>query len=236
MFFIKSRTLPLRIILLLLFVSATTANAQERSKENTKIAGEVINPVEDQTDFRSSRNIYEDVQTNLPRFGIKVNLLYGIAALTPNLSAEAALSRQSTIELSYSNNPWKHNANLNDNKKLLHGVIRAEYRYWLCERFNGHFFGAHALYSEYNISGKNVPFLFKDDYRYKGNAYGGGITYGYNLPVGKRWNVEFTAGLGVLRMKYDRYSCLTCDTDAEPFTKTYFGPTRLGINIVFLIK
>ncbi len=181
-------------------------------------------------------DIYGNVQNALPRFALKVDLLYGLATFTPNISAEAALSRRSTIELSYSNNPWNYKARLPQNKKLLHGIARLEYRYWLCERFSGHFLGAHALYSEYNISGWNIPLLFDKDHRYKGNAWGGGISYGYNLPIGKRWNVEFVAGAGVVRMKYDRYSCLTCSTDAEPFTQTWFGPTNLGINLVFLIK
>lgn len=203
---------------------------------------EVIVPVEvapepekpQYSDYRPI-DIYGEVQTSLPRFGIKVNLLYGLSTLTPNISAEVALSKRSTLELSYSNNPWKYDADLDDNKKLLHGIVSLEYRYWLCERYSGHFFGIHGLYSEYNVSGYNIPILFKKDYRYKGNAYGGGVLYGYALPIGKMWNIEFTVGADVLRMDYDRYSCRTCDTNSEPFKKTYLVPSA-GINLVFLIK
>lgn len=35
-----------------------------------------------------------------------------------------------------------------------------EFRYWLCERYNGHFFGLHSGYVFYNISGVRV--LFQD--------------------------------------------------------------------------
>lgn len=180
-------------------------------------------------------DIHGNVQTSLPRFAIKTNLLYGLSTLTPNLSVEVALSGRSTLELSYSSNPWKHDADLDDNKKLLHGIASLEYRYWLCERYSGHFFGIHALYSEYNISGYTIPLLFKKDYRYKGNAYGGGVLYGYALPIGKMWNIEFTGGFDALRMDYKRYGCRTCDTNSEPFKKTRFVPSA-GINIVFLIK
>lgn len=189
--------------------------------------------IEQYSDYRPI-DIYGGVQTSLPRFGIRVNLLYG-ASLTPNISAEVALSAHSTLALTYSNNPWKYKADLSDNRKFLHGIVGLEYRYWFCERYSGHFFGARALYSEYNISGHNVPTLFKKDYRYKGNAYGGGAFYGYALPVGKMWNVEFTAGLNVLRMDYGRYGCQTCDTNREPFKEIRLAPSA-GINLVFLIK
>ena len=180
-------------------------------------------------------DIYGDVQTSLPRFALKINLLYGIATLTPNISAELALSKRSTLELSYSNNPWKYKADLDDNKKFLHGIASLEYRYWFCERFSGHFLGVHGFYSEYNISGYTVPILFEKDYRYKGNAYGSGVLYGYALPIGKMWNFEFTAGVDVFGMNYDRYGCRTCDQLGKSFKKVKVAPSA-GINIVFLIK
>ncbi len=181
---------------------------------------------------------HETYTKALPDWGIKTNIVYGLTTLTPNLGVEAALSPRSTLGVSYSNNPWKYKrtANADDNRKLLHGAVSLEYRYWLCERFQGHFLGANAIYAKYNISNHNIPLLFDKEYRYQGDAYGGGITYGYNLPAGKRWNVEFTVGVGVLRMQYDRFSCRTCDTEGNAYKKTYIGPTKLGINLVYLFK
>lgn len=178
---------------------------------------------------------YINMRGGVPRFGIKVNLLYGLSTFTPNIAAEVMLSKRSTLELSYSSNPWKHKADLNDNKKLLHGIAGLEYRYWLKESYNGHFFGAQGLYSEYNISGYDIPILFEKEYRYEGNAYGCGVLYGYALPISKMWNLEFTVGADVLHMNYDRYSCRTCDTKSELFKRTHIVPNA-GINIVFLIK
>ena len=42
------------------------------------------------------------------------------------------------------------------------------FRYWLCERYNGHFFGLHSGYAFYNISGVRIPFQSKStkDHRY----------------------------------------------------------------------
>lgn len=179
--------------------------------------------------------VYGDVQTSQPRFGLKVNVLYGLSTLTPNIAAEAAISKRSTIALSYSYNAWKYKANLDDNTKLLHGIAALEYRYWFCERYSGHLLGARVFYSEYNVSGRNIPTLFSKDYRYKGNAYGGGVFYGYALPIAKMWNIEFTGGLNVTGMDYDRYGCRTCDTDSKHFKKVNLSPSA-GINIVFLIR
>ncbi len=39
-----------------------------------------------------------------------------------------------------------------------HWLVHPEFRYWLCERFNGHFFGVHLLGGEYNISKVKLPF------------------------------------------------------------------------------
>lgn len=37
-------------------------------------------------------------------------------------------------------------------------LVQPEFRYWLCERFNGHFFGVHGLGGEYNIAKVKLPF------------------------------------------------------------------------------
>lgn len=173
----------------------------------------------------------------LPTFALKTNLLYGGLALAPNLSFEFGVSPKSTIALSGSYTWWGREKNkVEDYKQWVHALFNAEYRWWLCERFNGHFFGAHLLYGRYNVSGHDVPLLFDKEYRYDGHAYGAGVSYGYNWAFAKRWGLEFNVGLGYAYMKYDRFGCQTCDTNRESKTKHYFGPTRLGISLVFLIK
>jgi hypothetical protein len=178
------------------------------------------------------------VREELPRLTLKTNLLYGFGTLTPNIAAEIAVAPKWAIEAAYSNNPWNYRAKAANkpSRKLLHGIARLEGKYWFDERFSGHFVGVHALYSEYNISGHDIPLLFKKEYRYRGNAWGGGLAWGYDLPIGKSWNVEFTAGLGIYRMVYDRYSCVVCSEEFTPVKKTWFGPGRLGVSIEFLIE
>ena len=181
-------------------------------------------------------DLYSQIQNRLPVLAVKTNLLYGAAALTPNLAGEIGLGLKTTLETGGSWNRFNRTGTLDDNKKLNHWIIRPEFRYWFCERFNGHFLGLHTFYSQYNISQYDIPMLFEKEYRYEGSAFGGGITYGYHLPISKQWGIEFHAGIGVAQLKYKRFDCTLCSDIIDEPTKTYFGPTRGGINLVFMIK
>ena len=77
-------------------------------------------------------------QTYLPKIAIKTNALYW-ATSTPNLGLEIGLAKKLTLDISGNYNPWK----FSDNKQLKHWLVQPELRYWLCERFNGSFFGLH---------------------------------------------------------------------------------------------
>lgn len=174
--------------------------------------------------------------TELPRVKIKTNLLYGGLALSPNLSGEVGLGRRTSVEAMGSWNPWRRKGTLQSNRKLAHIVVKPEFRYWTCERFDGHYFGVHAFFWRYNVGSYDIPLLFEKEYRYDGRALGAGISYGYFWPWNNRWGMEFNAGAGVAFMKYDRFDCQRCQGSSGNFRKTYFGPTSAGIKIVFRIK
>ena len=140
------------------------------------------------------------------------------------------------MEISGGNNRWNLNGNQNDNKKFVHWIIKPEFRYWTCERFTGHFFGLHAFYGQYNIGGWNVALLFEEAFRYEGSVYGAGISYGYHLPLSKHWGVEFNIGAGVAQLSYIKKDCIKCGSQVGDYNMTYFGPTALGLKIVYMIK
>lgn len=181
-------------------------------------------------------DIYRSIGGSLPRWAVKTNVLYAAAAFTPNLSVELATGRRNTVELTAAYNPWNRKGSYDDNQKLVHKLFQAEYRWWMCERFSGHFFGAHALFAHYNVGEKEVPLIFKKEYHYEGYAYGIGASYGYNLPIGKRWGLEFTLGIGAVYLNYDRFDCGKCGRPVDSTHKFYFGPTKLGVNLVFDFK
>lgn len=171
--------------------------------------------------------------------GVKTNLLYGAVTYTPNLGVEIGLGKKTTLDIAAGYNPWRLNNNELNTKKLVHLIVQPEFRYYFCERFNGHFIGVHGLYSEYNIRNHNLPMLFgsgSKHHRFKGDAYGGGISYGYQLLLGYHWNLEFEVGVGYAHLNYDKYDCAMCGVKVGSFTKNYFGPTKAGISLVFLIR
>jgi len=173
----------------------------------------------------------------LPFMAVKTNLLYGIGTLTPNLAVEFGTGQRTTLQLSGSYNPWNRIGTPENNDKLVHWMVRPEFKYWFCERFNGHFLGFNALYNQFNISGKNIPFVdFKKDFRYEGFAIGTGVDYGYQWLLGGRWALEFSAGIGVTRAKYKSFECLLCSELLEEKVKTWFGPTHLSVSLEFMIR
>lgn len=184
---------------------------------------------------------YETTVTEKSRVdvAIKTNLLYGLTTSTPNLGVEIGLGLRTTLDISGSYNWFNLQGDKVNNKKLAHWAVQPEFRYFLCERFNGHFFGIHGVYGEYNISNYELPLLFgkgSKDFRYEGSAIGGGLSYGYQLILGRKWNLEFNLGFGYLNMKYNEYDCVTCgDQFGESKTKHYFGPTKAGITLIFML-
>lgn len=162
---------------------------------------------------------------------VKSNLLYD-ATSTLNLGVEVGLSHRWTFDFSASYNPWTFSGN----RKLKHFIVQPEARYWLCERFNGHFFGVHLLGGAFNIGGIPLPGLGKE-FRYEGWAGGAGLTYGYQWMIGRRWNLEASLGLGYVYTRYDKYECAVCGEKLEDNrTKGFFTPTRVAVSIIYLLR
>ncbi len=161
--------------------------------------------------------------------GVKSNLLYDMTS-TINLGLEVGLGPKWSLELPVNYNPWS----LGTDKKIKHWLIQPEIRYWLCERFNGHFFGLHGHAAGYNFGG--IKLIGLEDHRYEGNLYGGGISYGYQWILNKRWSIEATLGVGYAYLDHTKYNCETCGTKIGDYTKNYFGPTKLGVSIIYIIR
>ena len=160
---------------------------------------------------------------------LKNNLLYD-ATLTPNIGIEQKIDSLSTVQLFYGLNPWR----LSDTKRLRHWSLMPEYRRWLKEPFLGHFFGIHALGGEFNIAGIG-PTASIRDYHYEGWYVGGGLTYGYAWRLAEHWNLEAAIGLGYVHLAYDKYENEECGLLLDSRHKNYVGPTKLALNIAYLL-
>lgn len=164
-----------------------------------------------------------------PTWALKTNALYW-ATTTPNMAVEVGLSEKYTLDISGNYNFW----NLGDNKKFKHFLVQPELRYWLCERFNGHFFGLHLHYGQFNIEG--IKMLGLDDYRYQGDLYGAGLSYGYHWILNKRWSIEATVGLGYAYLDYSKYNCGECGSKIKDETRNYWGPTKAALSLIYILK
>lgn len=169
--------------------------------------------------------------------GIKTNLLCDATA-TINAGVEVGLAQKLTLDVSGNLNLWTWK----DNMKWKHWMVQPELRFWTCQRFSGHFFAAHALAGQFNFGGiRNGIRLFGTDFseltdhRFEGWAFGLGVGYGYALPIGKHWNLEFEGGIGAIYSIADRFDCSVCNIkDAEGLKKLRPALTKAAVSFVYL--
>ncbi|MCM1092679.1 MAG: DUF3575 domain-containing protein [Lachnospiraceae bacterium] len=167
---------------------------------------------------------------------VKTDLLKD-ALLTPTIGVEVGLAPKWTAELTGSLNAWPVN-----NHYWKHWMVMPEVRYWFCQRFSGHFVGAHLLGGNYNFGNlkNNVKFLGTDfsklsDERHQGWMVGAGIAYGYDWILSDHWNLEAEIGIGWVYTRYDRYPCANCGTKiSSGKPHNYVGPTKAAINLVYI--
>lgn len=120
---------------------------------------------------------------------LKTNGLFWLTT-TPNVGVEVALSPKYTLELAGAYNPWT----FKDDKKMRFWLVQPELKYWLCEKFEGHFVGLHLHGAQYYGGFKKK--------RYDGYLAGGGFTYGYDWILSPHWNLEAAIGIGYARLWY----------------------------------
>lgn len=168
---------------------------------------------------------------------VKTNLLYDITA-TANLGIEFKVAPKWTVDISGNLNAWTFSYN----KKWKHWVLQPEARYWLCERFNGHFVGAHLVGGIYNMGNWNTDFTFLGtdfgqlkEHRYEGWLVGAGIAYGYHWMLGRHWSVEAEIGIGYVYTQADKYECPRCGEQLENNKPHhYVGPTKAAVNLIYV--
>ncbi|MBD5303895.1 MAG: DUF3575 domain-containing protein [Bacteroides sp.] len=177
------------------------------------------------------------------QIAIKTNLLYD-ATSTPNLGIEIGAGSRSTLNLVYGLNPWSFSSD-SGKRKAKHWVVMPEYRWWLCSKFDGHFFGIHAMGGQFNAANMNIPFpgaffggdnITKGlrDNRYQGWFAGAGITYGYQWVLSKHWNIEAEIGAGYNYVDYKKFRCADCGGKIGEGKTNYAGITKLGLSFIYL--
>ncbi|MDL2255140.1 DUF3575 domain-containing protein [Parabacteroides sp. OttesenSCG-928-G06] len=174
------------------------------------------------------------IHISAQKVAIKNNLLYDLT-LTPNVGVEVELSKKTTLNLSGGYNLFE----FSEGKRFKHLLIQPEYRYWLCEAFNGTFLGLHLHAGEFSIANLKLPFDFLSQLKghlYEGYFYGGGVSIGHQLILNKRWSMEASLGIGYARISYDKYPCATCGTKIKSADCNYFGPTKMALSLIYFFN
>lgn len=154
---------------------------------------------------------------------VKTNaLLWG--NLTPNLSMELVTTKKTSFEgtvfYSLDNTPF--------NTQLM--GAQAEMRYWISGR------PMNRLFVGVSLSALRYDTTLGIGNRHQGDAIAPGIVYGYALPVGNRWNIEFAAGVGYFWYNERRYNKKNDNIWAEPYNE-HGGrmiPTKLCVSCAYL--
>lgn len=169
------------------------------------------------------------VATELPerdydRWAIKSNALYLAAGVT-NIGGEYAFHPHWSVDLPLVYSPYT----IARRYRMRFLYIQPEARYWLDRPMKGHFFGVHLHAGVFNVSLDN-----KNRYQSEKGFHGAGISYGYAMPLSRRWSMEFTVGVGYVFTKYCTYYNVPNGIRYEKdIPYHYWGLTKLGLNFVY---
>ena len=90
---------------------------------------------------------------NAQKVALKTNILSDVF-MNINTGFEVGLAPRWTLDISGDFNAWT----LSHNRRWKHWAVQPEARYWFCDRFAGHFVGAHLHGGQYNIGGIDTDF------------------------------------------------------------------------------
>lgn len=165
----------------------------------------------------------------LPPFAVKTNLLYD-AALVPNVGLEFFFKERWSLGVNWMYAWWK-----TDRRHYYWRVYGGdlEARYWLGRdgygpRRSGHHLGVYAQTGTFDFE------LGGRGYMVDRWGYGGGLSYGYSLPVGRRLNLDFSIGVGLFHGLCKEY--LPADGRyVWQLTKklNWIGPTKAEVSLVW---
>lgn len=163
-------------------------------------------------------------------FAVKTNLLYD-AALVPNIGVEANIGKGWAATAGWNYAWWDSDA---------------VHRYWRVyggEAEVRKYFGKTArktVLSGHHLGLYGQAFTYDFELGGRGQiselTYGGGIAYGYALPVGRSFNLDFSIGLGYLGGEYKIYDPEDgCYVWKETRQRHWMGPTKAEVSLVWVI-
>ncbi|MGL4994139.1 MAG: DUF3575 domain-containing protein [Bacteroidales bacterium] len=168
------------------------------------------------------------------RFAVKSNALLW-ATLSPNFGAELVVSDKYSIDVSMAFNPFTikdYKANFVE--------FQPKVKYWFGRPLSEHFVGITGLYgvNSFHRKQRESGVLVSKDVLH-GDVLGGGFSYGYNFVLSRRWNLELSAGVGVIysrQFSYDALENSSRPPESEMCRKWSIAPIDLGVSFIYIIN
>ena len=170
---------------------------------------------------------------------ISTNMLYDAAAI-PNIGVEFYLGRSWSIGANWMYAWWKTDRS-HWYWRTYGGDIYV--RRWFGKAskekpLTGHHAGIYAqtLTFDFETGGRGYIGGEPGGSLWDRAMWGGGVEYGYSLPIARRLNLDFTIGIGYLGGRYYEYKPIdNCYVWQATKRLHWFGPTKAEVSLVWLI-
>lgn len=101
-------------------------------------------------------------------------------------------------------------------------------RYWPWYVYSGWWFYVKGQYMEYNRGG------LINHTAEEGDAFGGGLGFGYTYMLSKNWNIDFGAGAWAGSTTYSKYRCTNCGSLMEEGRKFFILPDTVILSLSYI--
>lgn len=174
------------------------------------------------------------VEAKKPVVALRTNILYD-AVVIPNIGLEVGLPKQFTIGADWFGT-WISSDKHHFYWQGYGGYLTLRYYFGKdadVHPFTGHHVGVYGSLLTYDVEfgGKG--------YQAASPGFGGGIEYGYSLPIGHHLCFDFNIGLGYQGGEYKTYRPTNDGTGHYEWLATYrrhwWGPTKAEVSLKWLI-
>lgn len=111
-------------------------------------------------------------------------------------------------------------------------TVQPELRYWPQTTCGQWFVGLHLGMAYYNIAtGGDYR---RQDHDGDSPAWGGGVSTGWRVPVGRRLRLELSIGAGVYRLHYDKFRNSGDGRLEQTRRRTYLGVDNLSVSFAYM--
>lgn len=161
------------------------------------------------------------------------NMLYD-AAMTPNIGVGIGIGDRVVLLADWMYARWS-NHDRRRYWRIYGGDVEARYRIGARVKgspLGGHYVGVYGSIVCYDFqAGRSHTGVLSDTYN-----YAAGVSYTYSLPVSTHFNIDFNLGVGYLWGRYKKCTTIDdCDVWMSTHRLGWFGPTRAGVTLVWLI-